>query len=302
MYICKECNSKYKIKPDYCDCGNDTFDYIEDKPAKPAQKPMTLEEKSELVSRIFFAICLIMATLVWFIPVGKKAPENKNTAQKAQKAQSVGTIPDINRIWDDTPAYTPKTVQPQQVTQPQTTEPIVLTPTGSVPEQKKNLIQPKKEIKSIQPQPTAQKPQVKPAQKQTVTPVQKPAVTPASKPAQKVQQVQPQKVEAPKQTYNPKSPVMIEYKTKLRATLFSKFAVGSIKGSGNCAISFSVDKNGKLINRKFTKESDNKSLNDAVYYMLMSVPYFSAPPTEYNGSPITMTFSINNGNYEISIY
>ena len=291
MYICKECNSKYKIKPDYCDCGNDTFDYIED---KPAQKPMTLEEKSELVSRIFFAICLIMATLVWFIPVGKKAPENKNTAQNVQKTQSVGTIPDINRIWNNTPAYTPKTVQPQQVTQPQTTEPIVLTPTGSVPEQKKNLIQPKKEIKSTQPQPATPK--------QTVSPVQKSTVTPVSKPAQKVQQVQPKKLEAPKQTYNPKSPVMIEYKTKLRATLFSKFAVGSIKGSGNCAVSFSVDKNGKLINRKFTKESDNKRLNDAVYYMLMSVPYFSAPPTEYNGSPITMTFSINNGNYEISIY
>lgn len=291
MYICKECNSKYKIKPDYCDCGNDTFDYIED---KPTHKPMTLEEKSELVSRIFFAICLIMATLVWFIPVGKKAPENKNTAQNVQKTQSVGTIPDINRIWNDTPAYTPKTVQPQQVTQPQTTEPIVLTPTGSVPEQKKNLIQPKKEIKSTQPQPATPK--------QTVSPVQKSTVTPVSKPAQKVQQVQPKKLEAPKQTYNPKSPVMIEYKTKLRATLFSKFAVGSIKGSGNCAVSFSVDKNGKLINRKFTKESDNKSLNDAVYYMLMSVPYFSAPPTEYNGSPITMTFSINNGNYEISIY
>lgn len=291
MYICKECNSKYKIKPDYCDCGNDTFDYIED---KPTRKPMTLEEKSEIVSRIFFAICLILATLVWFIPIGKKASESKNTAQNVQKTQSVGAIPDINRIWNDTPAYTPKTIQPQQVTQPQTTEPIVLTPTGSVPEQKKNLIQPKKEIKSIQPQPTTPKPQVKPVQKQTVTPV--------NKPAQKVQQAQPKKVEAPKQTYNPKSPVMIEYKTKLRATLFSKFAVGSINGSGNCAVSFSVDKNGKLINRKFTKESDNKSLNDAVYYMLMSVPYFSKPPAEYNGRPITMTFSINNGNYEISIY
>src|SRR5574344_1396362 len=28
MYRCKECGSEYKIKPDYCDCGNDTFDEI----------------------------------------------------------------------------------------------------------------------------------------------------------------------------------------------------------------------------------------------------------------------------------
>lgn len=94
---------------------------------------------------------------------------------------------------------------------------------------------------------------------------------------------------------------MIDYKTKLRAKLFSKFAVGSIQGSGSCSISFSIDKSGKLINRKFVRESDNKSLNDTVYYMLMSVPYFTAPPSEYNGETIRMNFSINNGSYEISI-
>lgn len=301
MYICKECNSKYKIKPDYCDCGNDTFDYVED---KPTPKPLTLEEKSEFVSRVFFAICLLMAILVWFIPVGKKPSENKGTAPKVQKLQPVGTIPDINRIWNDTPAYMPKTVEQQSVTQPviPSSEPIILTPTGSFPEQKKNLIQPKKEINKTQPLSTKPKEQVNTGKKQVVTLTPKHATTSTTKPVQKVKPTQPKKIEAPKPVYNPKSPVMIEYKTKLRATLFSKFAVGSIKGSGTCAISFSVDKNGKLINRKFTKESDNKSLNDAVYYMLMSVPYFSAPPAEYNGSPINMTFSIDNGNYEIAIY
>lgn len=95
---------------------------------------------------------------------------------------------------------------------------------------------------------------------------------------------------------------MIDYKTKLRARLFSKFAVGSIQGSGACSISFSIDNTGKLINRKFTQEAENKSLNDAVYYMLMSTPTFTAPPSEYNGETIRMNFSINNGDYEISIY
>ena len=94
---------------------------------------------------------------------------------------------------------------------------------------------------------------------------------------------------------------MLRYKNLLRAALFSKFAVGSIQGSGECSIQFSVDKTGKLINRKFTKESSNKGLNDTVYYMMMSVPRFTPPPNEYNGEIIRMNFKINNGDYEITI-
>ena len=105
-----------------------------------------------------------------------------------------------------------------------------------------------------------------------------------------------------KPVYNPNSPEMLRYKNNLRAALFSKFAVGSIKGSGECSIQFSVDKTGKLINRKFSKESSNKDLNDTVYYMLMSVPRFSPPPDEYNGETIRMNFKINNGDYEITIH
>ena len=48
MYKCKECGTEYETKPDYCDCGNDTFYYIEEK------QPITLEQKSEIVSRVFY--------------------------------------------------------------------------------------------------------------------------------------------------------------------------------------------------------------------------------------------------------
>lgn len=260
MYKCKECNAEYKIKPDYCDCGNDTFDYIEEK------QPVTLEQKAEIVSRVFFSICLLIAIGVWFIPMSKKAPK------QVTKTKPITNIPNINKIWDDTPIYTPKIEQPQ-------TAPIILTPTEPV--QKKNLVPIKTEPPKIIEKPKVPAPVVKEPVKTVET---------------------PKEIEPPKPVYNPNSPAMIDYKTKLRAVLFSKFAVGSIQGSGNCAISFSVDKTGKLINRKFTRESDNKSLNDAVYYMLMSVPKFSVPPEEYNGETIQMNFSINNGNYEISIH
>lgn len=263
MYRCKECNTEYKTKPDYCDCGNDTFDYIEEK------QPLSLEQKSEIVSRIFFAICVIIAVSVWFIPMSKKVEHSQKPAAKTNTA-----IPDINKIWNDTPIYKPKTTE-QPITQ---TAPIILTPTEPV--QKKNLVTAKTE-----PPKVLEKPKAPAAIKEPVQIIET-----------------PQKVEPPKPVYNPNSPAMINYKTKLRAALFSKFAVGSIQGSGNCSISFSVDKTGKLVNRKFTKESDNKSLNDTVYYMLMSVPKFTAPPEEYNGETIRMNFSINNGNYEISIH
>ena len=28
MFKCKECGTEYQAKPDYCDCGNDTFEEI----------------------------------------------------------------------------------------------------------------------------------------------------------------------------------------------------------------------------------------------------------------------------------
>lgn len=136
--------------------------------------------------------------------------------------------------------------------------------------------------------------------------VKKPPVTTKTAPEivqqeKKIVVEKPVPAQPPKPVYNPNSAEMLRYKNNLRAALFSKFAVGSIQGSGECSISFSVDKTGKLINRKFTKESSNKGLNDTVYYMLMSVPHFSAPPKEYNGETIRMNFKINNGDYEITI-
>ena len=28
MFKCKECGTEYDIKPDFCDCGNDTFEEV----------------------------------------------------------------------------------------------------------------------------------------------------------------------------------------------------------------------------------------------------------------------------------
>ncbi len=276
MYRCKECKAEYKTKVEYCDCGNNTFDYIPDDAALKTQMhtaALTLEQKSELVSRLFFALCVIISLLVWLIPV--KSEVKQEAKPKPKPTVSKEKIPNIDTIWDDTPIYQQSQTQ---VTSDRLTANNFSQPQGSTV--KKN---------SAKPQQVS-----KPAEYEIV-------YNPPPVSSKKKELTQPKHLEVQKPSYNPNSPAMLKYKGDLRAALFSKFAAGSIPGSGTCEISFSVDKTGKLINRKFTHESDNKTLNDVVYYMLMSVPKYLPPPAEYNGQTIRMKFVIENGSYEISI-
>lgn len=302
MYICRECKTEYKEKVDYCDSGNNTFDYVEDKTTIATTKtksPMTLEQKAELVSRIFFGICIILSIIVWSIPIGKNPPKRTTTPQPKQTQTDV-YIPNINKIWDDTPIYRPKP-QPTQQVQEQTPldklrQEIPLT---FAPIENKKIVQADVQKKNLT---SAVKPAPKKVQQTATAQTFNPKVQPKTSNKSTKLNEAPLYKEPAKPTYNPNSPTMLRYKNNLRSALFTQFAVGSISGVGECSIQFAIDKNGKLLNRKFSQESSNKALNDAVYYMLMSVPKFDAPPSEYNGQIIRMNFKINNGNYEISIH
>ena len=93
----------------------------------------------------------------------------------------------------------------------------------------------------------------------------------------------------------------MNYKYRLRNTLFSKLNYTQIKGSGKCGIQFSVNSEGKLINRAFTFQSDNKSLNDEVYKMMMRLPVYKTPPQGYKGELIKITIEFNNDEYEVKL-
>lgn len=147
MYRCRECKAEYKHKVAYCDCGNNTFDYIEEKSTKQAsapkaRQPLTIEQKSEIISRIFFAFCLILSIIIWMIPIGKTPANDKADTAKQTKKQPVVTkkIPDINKIWDDTPLYQPKTAETKPQPQPAVSNPIEYfrQMETSTPQQKKN--------------------------------------------------------------------------------------------------------------------------------------------------------------------
>lgn len=328
MYVCKDCGSKYAEKVEYCECGNNVFDYIEDKKTvvnQPRKKqPLTIEQKSEFISKLFLIFCIILSVIVWIIPV--KIEETQKTTQIAIPKADLKIIPSIDKIWDDTPIFVEKKEEDVVIND----TPIVLNemPDYAKPifkEQKKQNLntsakQQDTKTKVLTPKTTQQVEKQKTVQRQeqkkteqitqktqsasNINKLQTPKQNMTSQQIAQTQQTkaEPSKVEKQKSTYNPNSPTMLKYKGSLRAAMFSKFAVGSISGSGSCSVKFSIDSTGKLINRAFVKKSDNKSLNDAVYYMMMSVPKFTPPPTEYNGETIQMNFNINNGEYEISIY
>lgn len=303
MYICRECKAKYKTKVDYCECGNNTFDYVADeeqrKSSKYSGRGLTLEQKSELVSRIFFALCIIISIIVLSIPIKSSSKASKQDIQKPIDERS---IPDINKIWNDTPMYQPVS-SPKQI-QPQEQNPLDKIrqelPLTSAPIENKKISQAEVQKKNI----VSAKPKTQTAPKQYQNGTITRSTSSGNKKPTKLDEAplykEPQKPQKP--LYNPNSAEMLRYKNNLRSALFTQFAVGSISGSGECSVQFALNKNGRLVERKFSHESSNKSLNDAVYYMLMSVPQFDPPPSEYNGQTIHMNFKIDNGNYEISIH
>lgn len=127
MYRCTECKTVYQECPDYCDCGNDTFEEIDDKPQKQAQeyydddeeveippppkkkkRKMTPEEAAEyyeeqvekkksLIAAGVFLVLIILAIFV-FPPHVK----HKMDAVKEKVSKENIQIPSIETYWDDT--------------------------------------------------------------------------------------------------------------------------------------------------------------------------------------------------------
>lgn len=111
MYRCKECKSLYNEKIDYCDCGNNVFEEIPDAAVDPIKETSDDREVPlrrpilpvNWLSLIIFSLCCIFSLcFVFFLgPETKKKEKTPTTKEKVV----VKDIPDIDKIWDDTPAY-----------------------------------------------------------------------------------------------------------------------------------------------------------------------------------------------------
>lgn len=311
MFRCKECGCEYKEKPDYCDCGNNTFDEI-----LPSKASINLPDIKQLVSVLIFILCLILAIIPWTIH-DKSQPQQ---TPKVKKVLPKANIPDIEEIWNNqAPQSKPKTTPAKQIstkTELKTTATKPVT-RQNAPVKQPSKIQPKKSTPTkIQKSKTQQTTKTNTVKKsQAAKPKSSPKTgTSQTKPPKVVEKVAQQvSTNTPPQTTIKKQqstvqkpkPVdktpLINYKNELRIALLAKLNVPNVTGSGDCAVSFSIDTaTGKLLNRNFIYKSNNKSVNDEVYYMLMRLPYFKKPPSIYKGETIKLKFYFNNGYYEIS--
>ena len=284
MFKCKECGTEYQTKPDYCDCGNDTFEEIvveipkveETKPIeikqqetvtpKPAEVAQTTVKKASTIEPyaiIIFSICIILSLIV-ILFVANPKPQTQTTEQETKQAETTN-IPSIEKLWNNS------------------TEGISTYQNTGKTEAK--VEQPQKEEDS-----SKKKVEVK---QTTVTPVQKtqtPIVKQTAKP--QVNKIQPvvttNKTSASSPASAPKTnpQELANYKIKLRNYIASKIAFTTVVGDGECSFSFKISSSGVLTNKAPAKLSDNDSLNEAVYNALRQVYSYNTPPSGYKNETL----------------
>lgn len=281
MFRCKECGCEFDIKPEYCDCGNNTFYEIIS--VQNSKNP----DIRQIISVVIFVLCLILAIIPWTIKPKAKTEQPEPKVESG--VQTELTIPDIEKLWvDSRPKLSGDTSA--QVVKKEVQKPLksVVQPIAK-PVQKT----PPKPVKSVTSSGTKNTNQKVTAQKppEVVEKVSQQVMS-------QTQSAKPQK--AAVKTAPVDMTPLINYKNDLRIALLSKLNVPNIQGVGDCAVSFSVNSDGKLLNRSFVYKSSNKSVNDEVYYMLMRLPYFKKPPSIYKGEILKLKFYFNNGYYEIS--
>ena len=286
MYRCTDCSKKYQAKPDYCDCGNNAFtqEVVSTASIQPGQAdaPKTFFEQYpsikqfidsvDVLSGTIFGLCIILSILLWnFIGAWEPPADTAATPQETETSSAQNqNIPDINSLWNTTPPKAPEVKQDAPVlpTEQPAEEHNIPDAQSILP-----LLSPQSKTLQSKPEPVTPKPEpVAPKPHHTLL----------------------------NQDLSSMSPAMKNYTSGLRQSLFSQWAVGSVEGEGRCEVEFAVSKSGKLLGRKFSKQSDNDSLNNSVYDMLMSSPQYSAPPADYNGEKIRLSFYFNHGYYEVN--
>ena len=115
MYRCTECHSEYQDLPDFCDCGNDSFEEIieeeyYEEPPRPRRRPapkkrqLTEEELEELAEEkadrtkalITLGISLLICIVICFMPPHMQT--KKAIVQESVKNETVD-LPDVNSYW-----------------------------------------------------------------------------------------------------------------------------------------------------------------------------------------------------------
>lgn len=96
------------------------------------------------------------------------------------------------------------------------------------------------------------------------------------------------------------SPDLTNYIVVLGQTFVSAWPRGEVVGDGSCEVEFSINSgDGRIINKKIHKASNNKTLDDSISIMLENVTQTSIPPQTYHGEKIIMAFSILHREFKV---
>lgn len=282
MYKCTDCGQEYNVKPDYCDCGNDVFENtqkreeafihkeIQETPVKVI-KPipqMSFKNPFDTMSLIIFFSCIILSILA-IVFIGNESPDKptKKHSTRSEKANETKEIPSINKLWQE-----PQPLSPSESSLPEPKAENTPAPTL-------------KPTQNITPTP-----KVSPVKKVQVSPPQKPSIPIAAKPV--INKVNPAVAQQE----------LLKYKIALRNKIASDINFAAVVGDGACVVSFKIDSSGNLTSRAFAKQSDNDSLNDAVYAAIMQNPSFKNPPSAYKKETLKLSVKMYGGDYEVSLY
>ncbi len=287
------------------------------------------KDSVEPYSVVIFILCLLLsAYIIFFAWNYKQIDTDKKVDFENSKAEQ--NIPaNIEKIWNNTPPKIENKItediskqkeikqvinelpsQQVQENKPKTTRVILQKQTPKIQIQKTQT--PKSTTKSsVAQKVNTQKTDVKIAEQQ-----KKAAEEAAKKQAlaeqerKKAEELQIKKLQAEQakkakelkeQQEAAAKQALKTYKNNLRNTIAKKIDFTRVIGDGSCTVSFRIDSSGKLINRSFSKQSSNNTLNDAVYEAMMSTPTFNVPPSGYKNELLNLNIKFYNGNFEIFI-
>ncbi len=332
IYKCKNCGKVYYEHTDYCECGNNSFVLIKSTRNTNSVNDVDFKsintdteeihknsQKTLFAASIFYFIFSIIFFVILIYKAMKMPSTNINNSQKVSTTEiQKESIPLVDEYWDNTPVINTnsikekdaKKLEKQKVTldieklknnntinsiqleqKAQSSKENNKTAKNQVNKQKiSDSGQNKKEIKNPKPEKVNIEEQYKQKQetnadksKQTV-----------SKENEKITNEEIKKEAAAN------AEELSKYKARLRQHLFSYFPILNVQGIGTAKVGFSIADDGKLLNRRFIIQSENKTLNDALYHMLMQTPYYNPPPKGYKGEELILKMEYDNGHYRFS--
>ncbi len=379
MFRCKECGCEYKNKPDFCDCGNDTFEEVlETEPQKqiideiktniqieqsttksiknnfensksgvfytPSKKKKSFSEQYPLIARfissidpisaVIFMFCIVLSLVIVLIPIKKNT--SIDLSENIKEEQIVKNIPSLDSFWNNTPPKIKEELitepEPQnviekvveniipltkpvntQVSKPDNTKSVKPSITKQTVSKSpvKTFVQPKTTAKPATVKQTAvapnqtlknSKPVVNNKKVENKTANSSATVTNQPKSQTTTQSVDPALLAAQQAKKAAESKMELDnYKYSLRNLIGRKIDFSKVIGDGNCTVSFRVSSSGQLINRSFSQQSTNITLNDAVYKAVMATPSYNPPPSSYKNETLKLSIKIYNGNFEVSL-